>query len=246
MEELKARLMDTMEQRVKRLEEDRERVLKQCTYLYMHVWVSCFIRDHIMSHTHTHETYNPAPLHHPTVERVGQATRVLRSKAPSKGEHEHPELAQLTGAAAHRLNGEDGGAALGGVGGGGAGGASGNGVSMFLSDAEIKDDLKAISTDLAARARAYYDASGSGGQPMVDCSVEDGCLHYGEHCLLKGEAVVFTSMLSGEDFFGRIASIRPGEVLVKLSDGTKARIHLAYLKNGRIKLKVSEDGAQDD
>lgn len=33
MEELKARLLDTMEQRVKRLEEDRERVLKRCTYV---------------------------------------------------------------------------------------------------------------------------------------------------------------------------------------------------------------------
>jgi hypothetical protein len=33
--------------------------------------------------------------------------------------------------------------------------------------------------------------------------------------------------------------------LVKLSDGTKARIHLAYLKNGRIKLKVQEDGLDD-
>jgi len=150
---------------------------------------------------------------------------------------------------------------------------------MFLSDAEIKNDLRAISTDLAARARAYYDSTA---QSMVDASVEDGCLHYGEHCLLKGEAVVFTSMLSGEDFFGRIASIRPSEVrdvvpvthkrgggafttltititpphthtvpsvlqiLVKLSDGTKARIHLAYLKNGRIKLKVQDDALADD
>lgn len=179
-----------------------------------------------------------------TVERVGQATRVLRSKNPSKAE-EHPELAQLTGAAALRLNGEEGGA--GAVGGAGGEGGVNGGVSMFLSDTEIKDDLRAISTDLATRARAYYDASGSGGaQPMVDASVEDGCLHYGEHCLLKGEAVMFTSMLSGEDFFGRIASIRPSEVLVKLSDGIKARIHLAYLKNGRIKLKVQDDGAQDD
>jgi hypothetical protein len=35
MEELKARLLDTMEQRVKRLEEDRERVLKQRTCVKM-------------------------------------------------------------------------------------------------------------------------------------------------------------------------------------------------------------------
>lgn len=34
MEELKARLLDTMEQRVKRLEEDRERVLKQRTWVW--------------------------------------------------------------------------------------------------------------------------------------------------------------------------------------------------------------------
>jgi hypothetical protein len=129
------------------------------------------------------------------VERVGQATRVLRSKNPFKSE-EHPELAQLTGARAARLGAEEG------------AGSHGS-VSMFLSEAEIKDDLKAISTDLAARARAYYDSTA---QSMVDASVEDGCLHYGEHCLLKGEAVVFTSMLSGEDFFGRIASIRPNEV----------------------------------
>ena len=206
------------------------------------------IRPSIPSHTHpspTNRTTTTTTTTTTTVERVGQATRVLRSKNPSKAD-EHPELAQLTGAAAHRLNGEEGGAGGGGGLAGGAGGVNG-GVSMFLSDTEIKDDLRAISTDLATRARAYYDASGggSGGQPMVDASVEDGCLHYGEHCLLKGEAVVFTSMLSGEDFFGRIASIRPSEVLVKLSDGTKARIHLAYLKNGRIKLKVQE-GAQDD
>ena len=31
-------------------------------------------------------------------------------------------------------------------------------VSMFLSEAEIKDDLKSISSDLAERAKAYYDA----------------------------------------------------------------------------------------
>lgn len=31
------------------------------------------------------------------------------------------------------------------------------------------------------------------------------------------------------------------QVLVKLTDGTKARIHLSYLKNGRIKLKVDDD-----
>ncbi len=134
------------------------------------------------------------------MERVGQATRVLRSKNPFKSE-EHPELAQLAGAGAGRAGGEEGGA--------GAGAHGSGSVSMFLSDAEIKNDLRAISTDLAARARAYYDSTA---QSMVDASVEDGCLHYGEHCLLKGEAVVFTSMLSGEDFFGRIASIRPSEV----------------------------------
>lgn len=33
---------------------------------------------------------------------------------------------------------------------------------------------------------------------------------------------------------------------MKLSDGTKARIHLAYLKNGRIKLKVQDDALADD
>lgn len=47
---------------------------------------------------------------------------------------------------------------------------------------------------------------------MYDVAVEDGCLHYGDHCLLKGESISFTSMLSGEDFFGRIACIRPHEV----------------------------------
>jgi hypothetical protein len=138
----------------------------------------------------------------------------------------------------------------------------------------------------------------------VDVFVEDNCLHYQEHCLLKGESVVFTSMMSGEDFFGRIASVRPHEVgqppfslalalhphahiipavsagvqrfrstksflveggqhgdgsltrfvglfsilqlLVKLTDGTKARIHLSYLRNGRIKLKLDDDYALDD
>lgn len=116
-------------------------------------------------------------------------------------------------------------------------------VSMFLSESEIKDDLKKISTDLAERAKAYYDAQSDS---MVDVSVEDNCLHYNDHCLLKGESIIFTSMLSGEDFFGRIASIRPHEVLVKLSDGTKARIHMSYLKNGRIKLKVEDDMLLED
>jgi hypothetical protein len=30
---------------------------------------------------------------------------------------------------------------------------------MFLSEAEIKDDLKRITTDLADRAKQYYDAA---------------------------------------------------------------------------------------
>jgi hypothetical protein len=47
---------------------------------------------------------------------------------------------------------------------------------------------------------------------MYDVAVEDGVLHYGDHCLIKGESLCFTSMLSGEDFFGRIASVRPHEV----------------------------------
>jgi len=42
--------------------------------------------------------------------------------------------------------------------------------------------------------------------------VEDGCLQYGSHCMLKGESIQFTSMLSGEDFYGRIEAIRPNEV----------------------------------
>ncbi len=188
MDDLKARLLDTMEQRVKRLEEDRERVLKQ-------------------------------------LERVGQ-TRVLRSKNVFRAE-EHPELLALQGAGA-KLAGEDGAAGCGNV-------------SMFLSDSEIKDDLRQISTDLAERARAYYDAQSDS---MVSVSVQDSCLHYNDHMLLKGESIIFTSMLSGEDFAGRIASIRPQEVLVKLSDGTKARIHMSYLRNGRIKLKVGQDATQ--
>lgn len=35
------------------------------------------------------------------------------------------------------------------------------------------------------------------------------------------------------------------QVLVKLTDGTKARINLSYLKNGRIKLKVDDDMFDD-
>jgi len=159
------------------------------------------------------------------LERVGQ-TRVLRSKNVFKAE-DHPELAGLNGAAGR-------------VEGGGEGGGGGN-VSMFLSDGEIKDDLRKISTDLAERARAYYDAQSDS---MVEVSVEDNCLHYNEHCLLKGESIIFTSMLSGEDFVGRIASVRPHEILVKLSDGTKARIHMSYLRNGRIKLKCEGDATE--
>lgn len=159
------------------------------------------------------------------LERVGQ-TRVLRSKNVFRAEGDHPEL--------------NGGGGRGGGEGGGEGGAGGN-VSMFLSDGEIKDDLRSISTDLAERARAYYDAQSDS---MVEVSVEDNCLHYNEHCLLKGESIIFTSMLSGEDFVGRIASIRPHEILVKLSDGTKARIHMSYLRNGRIKLKCEGDATE--
>lgn len=161
------------------------------------------------------------------LERVGQ-TRVLRSKNVFRAEG-HPDVGGLNRAGAR--------------GGGGEGGGEGGGgnVSMFLSDGEIKDDLRQISTDLAERARSYYDSQSDS---MVEVSVEDNCLHYNDHCLLKGESILFTSMLSGEDFVGRIASVRPHEILVKLSDGTKARIHMSYLRNGRIKLKCEGDATE--
>jgi len=155
------------------------------------------------------------------LERVGQ-TRLLRSKNVLRAEDPGDPLQ---------------GGAVGRVG----GGSTAGNVSMFLSDGEIKDDLRVISKDLAERARAYYDAQSDS---MVEVSVEDNCLHYKEHCLLKGESIVFTSMLSGEDFVGRIASVRPHELLVRLSDGTKARIHLNYLRNGRIKLKTDSDSTE--
>ncbi|GAB5033146.1 sin3 histone deacetylase corepressor complex component sds3-like [Nannochloropsis oceanica] len=161
------------------------------------------------------------------LERVGQ-TRMLRSKSVFRADG-HLEAEGLNRAGARAGVGEGGGEVVGGN------------VSMFLSDGEIKDDLRQISTDLAERARSYYDSQSD---VMVEVSVEDNCLHYNDHCLLKGESIIFTSMLSGEDFVGRIASVRPHEILVKLSDGTKARIHMSYLRNGRIKLKCEGDATE--
>lgn len=186
VDDLRGKLVEAMEARIKKLEDDRDRVLKQ-------------------------------------LEKLGQS-RVLRSKYEKRPEERGAEKEPTTQPKAA----EDVVQAT---------------VSMFLSEAEIKDDLKRITTDLADRAKQYYDAAS---EPLVDVFVEDNCLHYQEHCLLKGESVVFTSMMSGEDFFGRIASVRPHELLVKLTDGTKARIHLSYLRNGRIKLKLDDDYALDD
>jgi len=74
--------------------------------------------------------------------------------------------------------------------------------------------------------------------------VERGRLYYCNDTYAKGDYVTVFSELTKQEYFGTMHMLSAAEVIVRLSDGTKARVPLQHLRHGRVSLyKATPSGS---
>ena len=73
---------------------------------------------------------------------------------------------------------------------------------------------------------------------LIPARVEKGKLYFGTEIMKKGDNVRVYSELTRQEFSGVMFLFAPNEVVVRLTDGTKARIPLQHLRHGRVSLAL--------
>ena len=107
-------------------------------------------------------------------------------------------------------------------------------LALALPPKDILEDLTAIYRDWKATAQRWRVAAASA---LVPVRVEKGRLYIGSgEPIAKNDAVSVFSELPRQEFAGVMHALATNEVVVRLSDGTKARVPLQHLRHGRVSL----------
>lgn len=106
-------------------------------------------------------------------------------------------------------------------------------LQVQLPAQDVMHDLKTIYKDWKAAAMRWRLQAGV---TMIPARVERGKLYYGSETYTKGEQVTIFSELTKQEFFGTMHVLSATEVIVRLVDGTKARVPLQHLRHGRASL----------
>ena len=135
-----------------------------------------------------------------------------------------------------------------GVGGAGAGAGTGAGtgagaesafagllapalLTLALPRDEALSDLRHIYREWKAVARRWGSFAAAA---LVPARVERQRLLVGGEAFVKGDAVAVFSELTRQEFPGVVFAVAPTEAIIRLSDGTRCRVQLQHLRNGRV------------
>eukprot|EP00753_Platysulcus_tardus_P000376 PLAT10387.1.p1 GENE.PLAT10387.1~~PLAT10387.1.p1 ORF type:complete len:295 (-),score=124.96 PLAT10387.1:120-1004(-) len=110
------------------------------------------------------------------------------------------------------------------------------GLTYRLTEEEIFGDLKTIRDDWLAHARKYNEKHGVD-SIAVDVDRDRGKLVYRDSTFTRGDAVIVHSSFSNEDFYGTLRAVNALEIYVRLLDGSKTRVYLSQLRNGRCTIR---------
>ena len=130
----------------------------------------------------------------------------------------------------------------GGEGGAGAGAGAGADASfsgllapapltLALPRDEALSDLRFIYREWKAVARRWGSFAAAA---LVPARVERQRLLVGNESFAKGDAVAVFSELTRQEFPGVVFAVAPTEAIIRLSDGTRCRVQLQHLRNGRV------------
>mmetsp|Transcript_18389 Transcript_18389/g.34040 ORF Transcript_18389/g.34040 Transcript_18389/m.34040 type:complete len:248 (-) Transcript_18389:129-872(-) len=113
-----------------------------------------------------------------------------------------------------------------------------SGVNFFMPENDVRKDLISIQMDWKTRAEMYLKTN-----EVLEESVKiaDGVLYYNEFIFEKDTDVVCTTEITKEEMYGTIQVIKPNEVILKLNDGSQARLLLKNLRSGRCTIALQEE-----
>ena len=107
-------------------------------------------------------------------------------------------------------------------------------VTFAVSESAADADLKKIHADWMSNAKKYLSEAEVAAR---DVRVENGKLYCRELILERGAEVVVTTQPAKDDFYGTITTINAHDVFVQLSDGSKSRVLVKHLQNGRASVR---------
>ena len=110
-------------------------------------------------------------------------------------------------------------------------------ISFAISPAEITEDLNFIQRDWVANAKQFAAATNQAAAARISLvRIENGVLIVNDGRYHVGDRVEMTSEYTGETFNGTLTSMNSCEMYCRLMDGSKARIYLKHLRNGRVRI----------
>jgi|TARA_B110000208_G_scaffold101734_1_gene126732 hypothetical protein len=112
-------------------------------------------------------------------------------------------------------------------------------ISFAISPAEISDDLNFIQQDWVANAKKFAK-SHLGPAKISLVRIENGVLIVNDGRYHVGDRIEMTTEYTGEKFNGTVTSMNSCEMYCRLMDGSKARIYLKHLRNGRVRISPEE------
>merc|ERR1712113_343145 len=108
-------------------------------------------------------------------------------------------------------------------------------LDIELKDSDILRDLHTIHRDWTIHAQQFNSYALKVQAATV--VVEKDKLLYKDVAFEVDTPVVVTSELTCEDFVGTLIAIGDQEIYVRLVDGTKTRVLLGHLRNGRVSIR---------
>eukprot|EP00904_Undaria_pinnatifida_P011151 jgi/Undpi1/7166/HiC_scaffold_22.g09640.m1 len=104
--------------------------------------------------------------------------------------------------------------------------------TVTLSDIEMRRDFRAIITDWRERAAKYLSTYNNSHWTKVNVSPDS--FRVRGVTFAKGDPVVVTSRVTGEEFHGEITVVKPKAVFLSLYGGVKTRIFMDHISTGRL------------
>lgn len=113
-------------------------------------------------------------------------------------------------------------------------------ISFAISPAEIAEDLNFIQHDWVSNAKKFNAHQSSKMANISLVRIENGVLIVNDGRYHIGDRIVITTEHSDESFNGTMTSINSCEMYCRLIDGSKARIYLKHLRNGRVSIALEK------
>lgn len=107
-----------------------------------------------------------------------------------------------------------------------------------LTQDEISEDLSLVKKMLKSRMTKKHQMAEN--DTLYDCYFQDGLLVYDKSEFVRGHKISVENKNSGR-YHAVITAINSGEVWVKRSDGSKAKLYISQLKLGKYYIRLAED-----